>query len=151
MLSRFSWVQLFATPWTVAHQAPLSMGFSRQEYRLGCYALLQGLLPDPGIEPTSLMFPVLASGFFTTPKCLWRICMFQRFQVLPFNTGQVASSHHANGSSTHSQHAGQWAVTGWRLIPHSKCEIQALGFSSPPFPSASLSNPLFVSLYFHRN
>ena len=36
-------------------------------------------------------------------------------------------------------------------VPHSKCKIQAPGFSSPPFPSASLSNSFFVSLYFHRN
>ena len=42
MLS-LSRVQLFATPWTVAHQAPLSMGFSRQEYWVGCHALLQGI------------------------------------------------------------------------------------------------------------
>ena len=40
-LSRFSCVQLFVTPWIVAGQAPLSMGFSRQE-EVGCYALLQG-------------------------------------------------------------------------------------------------------------
>ena len=52
MLNR---VQLSATPWTVARQAPLSMGFSRQEYWVGCHALLQGDLPDPGIETASLM------------------------------------------------------------------------------------------------
>ena len=57
-------VQLFAAPWTVAHQnvAPLPMGFSRQEYRVGSHALLHwsglpfpppGNLPDPGIEPAS--------------------------------------------------------------------------------------------------
>ena len=51
-----------------------------------------GVLPDPGIQPASLMPPVLAGGFFTIPKCLWRITMFQRFQVSPFNTGQVAST-----------------------------------------------------------
>ena len=40
-----SHVQLFVTPWTVAHQAPLSMGFSRHEYWSGCYFLLQGIFP----------------------------------------------------------------------------------------------------------
>ena len=45
--------QLFVTPWTVAHQAPLSIGFSRQEYQSGCHALLQGNLPNPGIKPRS--------------------------------------------------------------------------------------------------
>ena len=54
MLSHFSCVQLFATPWTVAHQAPLSMGFFRQEYWSGLACPPPGDLPDPGIEPTSL-------------------------------------------------------------------------------------------------
>ena len=40
------------TPWTIAHQASLSMGFSRQNTGVGSYSLLQGL-PDPGIEPRS--------------------------------------------------------------------------------------------------
>ena len=56
-------VRLFATPWTVAHQAPLSMGFSRQEYWSGLPFPLAGDLLDPGIEPES---PALAGGFFTT-------------------------------------------------------------------------------------
>ena len=46
-------VQLFATPWTVAYQAPLSMGFSRQEYWSGLPFPSPGDLPDPGIEPRS--------------------------------------------------------------------------------------------------
>ena len=48
MVSRFSHVQLFETPWTVAHQAPLSMGFSRQEYWSGCHFLFQGIFPTQG-------------------------------------------------------------------------------------------------------
>ena len=66
MPSRFSHVRLFVTPWTVARQAPLSMGFFRQEYwgRLPCPP--PGHLPGPGTEP---MFPTssaLAGRFFTT-------------------------------------------------------------------------------------
>ena len=53
----------FATPWTVAHQAPLSMGCSRQEYWSGLPFPSPGDLPDPGIEHAS---PALAGGFFTT-------------------------------------------------------------------------------------
>ena len=49
-------VRLFATLWTVAHQAPLSMGFSRQEYWSGLPFPSPGDLPDPGIEPR---FPAL--------------------------------------------------------------------------------------------
>ena len=61
----FSCVQLFATPWTIAHQIPPSMGFSRQEHWGGLPFPSPGDLPNPGIEPMSLMSPALASGFFT--------------------------------------------------------------------------------------
>ena len=70
MLSRFSCVPLFATLWTVARQAPLSMGFSRQEYWSGLPCLPPGHLPNPGIKPTSLTFPALAGGFFNTSATL---------------------------------------------------------------------------------
>ena len=61
-----SCILLFATSWTVAHQAPLSMEFSRQEYWSGLPFPTPGDLPDPGIKPTSLESPALAGGFFTT-------------------------------------------------------------------------------------
>ena len=64
--SRFSRVWLFVILWTVAHQAPLSMGFSTQEYWSGLPGPPPGDLPDPGIEPTFLMSPALAGFFFTT-------------------------------------------------------------------------------------
>ena len=57
---------VFETPWAVAHQASLSMGFSRQEYWSGLSCLPPGNLPDPGVEPTFLMSPALAGRFFTT-------------------------------------------------------------------------------------
>ena len=53
-------------PWTVACQAPLSMGFSRQEYCSGLPFPSSGDLPNSGMEPTSLTYPALAGGFFTT-------------------------------------------------------------------------------------
>jgi len=63
---------LFVIPWTVTHQAPLSMGFSRQEYWSGLPWPPPGDLPSPGIKPAS---PTLAGGFFTTvppgkPRCV---------------------------------------------------------------------------------
>ena len=58
-----SHVQLFATP---AHQAPLSMEFSRQEWWNGLPFPTPGGLPDPGIEPMSLASIALVGGFFTT-------------------------------------------------------------------------------------
>ena len=54
------------TPWTVAHQAPLSVVFPRQEYWNGLPFPAPGEFPDPGIEPTFLVSPALANGFFTT-------------------------------------------------------------------------------------
>ena len=66
VLSCFSHVQLSAILWTVAHQVPLSMGFFRQEYWNGLPYSPLGDLPDPGIEPGSLMSPALAGRFFIT-------------------------------------------------------------------------------------
>ena len=58
-----SCVQLFATPWTVAHQASLSMEFSRQEYWSGLLFPPPEYLPNPGIETTSPVSPALAGRF----------------------------------------------------------------------------------------
>ena len=57
-------VWLFVTLWTAAHQAPLSMGFPRQEYWSGLSCSPPGDLPDPGIEPTSPLTPGLQVDFF---------------------------------------------------------------------------------------
>ena len=78
----FSVTSNSATPWTVAHQAPLSMGFFRQEYWSGLPCPPPGDLPNPGTEPMSLASPTLVGGFFTTepprkPGCqtaLWKSC-----------------------------------------------------------------------------
>ena len=58
-----SHVWLFATPWTVAHQTPLSMEFSRQEYRSGFPFPSPGNFPDPGIKPGS---PVLQADYLSS-------------------------------------------------------------------------------------
>ena len=63
LLSR---VQLFATLWTVAHQAPLSMGFFRQEYWSGLTFSPLGDLLHPGIEPVSPMSSALQAGYLPT-------------------------------------------------------------------------------------
>ena len=63
VLRRFTRVQLFATLWTAAHQAPLSVGFSRQECWSGLLSPPPGALPDLGFEPMS---PALAGRLFTT-------------------------------------------------------------------------------------
>ena len=63
LLSRFSHVRLFVTPWTVAHKAPLSIGFSRQEYWCELLYPPPGHLPDSGIK-LSLLRSCIAGGFF---------------------------------------------------------------------------------------
>ena len=75
-----SHVQLFAKLRTVAHQVPLSMGFSRQEYWSGLPYLPPGQPPDPGIEPTSPVSLAVAGRFFTTeppskPECYIQECV----------------------------------------------------------------------------
>ena len=77
MLSHFSHVQCFVTLWTIAHQAPLSMGFSRQERCNGLPFPSPGDFPNPEIEPVSLMSPVLAGMFFTT-SAAWEAQMLNR-------------------------------------------------------------------------
>ena len=94
-----SHVQLCATLWTVATQAPLSKGFFRQEYwsELPCFP--PGDLPDPGITPASLMSPALAGEFFTTSviweseshsvrsDCLWLHELYSPWNSPGQNTG----------------------------------------------------------------
>ena len=66
VLSRFSHVRLFVTPWTVARQAPLPVGFPREEYWSGLPCPPPGDLTDPEIEPMSRTSPALASRFCNT-------------------------------------------------------------------------------------
>ena len=70
MLSCFGRVRLFVTLWTVACQALLSMGFSRQEYWSGLLCPRLGDLPSPGNEPAPLVSPSLTGRFFTN-RATW--------------------------------------------------------------------------------
>ena len=79
-MKSLSHVQLFATPWTVTHQAPLSTGFSRQQYWSGLPCPPPGDLPDPGMETASLMSPALAGRFFTT-STTWEAQLY-RYNLL---------------------------------------------------------------------
>ena len=81
ILCRFSHVRLFATLWTVAHQPPLSMGFSRQEYWSGLPCPPPGDLSNPGIKSASLTSPALAGGFFTA-SATWEACSLLQHPAL---------------------------------------------------------------------
>ena len=85
VLSRFSYVWLGATLWTIARQAPLSVGFSRHEYWSGL------LWPPPGIEPMSLVSPALAGGFFTT-GATWEARFIQVVCISQSHTPLLAST-----------------------------------------------------------
>ena len=71
LLSCFSRVRLCATPETAAHQAPPSLRFSRQEHWSGLSFPYPEDLPNPGINPTCLMSPVLGDEFFTS-NATWK-------------------------------------------------------------------------------
>ena len=79
LLNCFTCVQLFATLWAVAHQAPLSMGFSRQEYLIGLPWPSPEDLSDQRMEHPSLMSPTLAGRFFTC-RFFFLVCMKEYIQ-----------------------------------------------------------------------
>ena len=77
LLSHFSCVWLLATPWTITHKAPLSMGFSRQEYWSGLLSLLQGIFPIQALNQQLLgASPALAVRFFTT-STTWEVLFWE--------------------------------------------------------------------------
>ena len=92
VLSCFIHIQLFATLWTVAHWAPLSMGFSRQEYWSGLPYLPPGDLLNSRIEPTSLISAALAGGFFTTSATWEAPCVCVCVCVLLFSLKVMSTS-----------------------------------------------------------
>ena len=90
VLSRFNHVQLFVTLWTVAHQNPLSMEFSRQEYWNGLLCPPLGDLPDPGIEPSSLKSHASAGRFFTT-SAPWEAPMWAFLPLIRFSSSPLVA------------------------------------------------------------
>ena len=88
-------VWLFVTPWTAAHQAPLSMEFPRKKYWSGLLFPSPGDLPDPGIKPVSLASLELAGRFFTTaPLGKPNISISKRFVTVVFKIGYWFSQWH---------------------------------------------------------
>ena len=89
VLSHFSHVQHFVTLWTIACQALLSMGFSRQEFWYWLSFPPPGKLPDQGSEPVSLMCPALANGFFTA-TATWEAQEMQYLGALSKNDRMIS-------------------------------------------------------------
>ena len=116
VLSCLSCVRLCATPWTVTHQAPLSMGSSKQEYWSGLSCSPPGDLPNPRIEPMSLMSPALASGFFTTSTA-WEAQIQKQVQEKNYApTPQPQSSLTSPGTSPMSPQYG--SIEQFPSLPH---------------------------------
>ena len=92
VLGRFGHVRLLVTLWSVACQDPPSFRFSRQEYWSGLPCPPPGDLPDPGIEPTSLMSPALAGRFFTT-RITWKIHYLSEFTQTYVIESMMPSNH----------------------------------------------------------
>ena len=110
-LSCFSHFQLFVTLWTIARQAPLSMGFSRQEYRSGVPCPPPGDIPNPGIQLASLMCPALPGKFFSTAPpgnsliILWGRCYY----CSPF-TGEGTEAQKGKVTCPPSHTASRWTA-----------------------------------------
>ena len=88
VLGYISYVQLFVILWTRARQAPLSMGFSRQEYWSGLPCPPPGNLPNPGIKPESLTSPAWAGAFFTTSATWEALKSICKRETIPGSTLQ---------------------------------------------------------------
>ena len=127
VFSRSSCVQLFATPWMVAHQIPLSMGLFRQEYWRGLPFPSPGDLPDPRTEPVS---PPLASGFFTNAplgKPRWYMSIFIYSYVYMY-------AHSYNYSLYAAYYSPRtYLFYDWKLVPF-YCLHQCCPFSSSHQP-----------------
>ena len=104
--------------WTVAHQAPLSMGFSRQEYSstVGCHALLQGIFLTEGWNPSARTPPALAGGFFTTELVM----------AASFIQTSKAENSAADGHDSLTSHHHESDIPYLRLIIVIKSKSQVL-------------------------
>ena len=115
--SHFSRVWHIVTLWIVARQAPLSKGFSRQEYWSGLPCPPPRNLPDPGIEPKSLKLPALVDRFFTT-HATWKHYEHATYYAISF-----LENHFLSFLQTRKQ--SLTLVQGWDL----NLPLTLLGFS----------------------
>ena len=128
MSQLLSLVWLFVTPWTVAHQAPLFMGFPRQEYWSGLPFLPRGDLPDLGIKPAHFVSPELASRLFTNHWATWEVLSLLSGSNLP--TSRALSSLN-NAKYTHD----------CPPYPHLFSSSSAISLSTSVNISRKFSNP----------
>ena len=138
VVQSLSCVQLFATSWAIACQAPLSMGFPRQEYWSGLLFPSPRYLPNPGMEPIS---PALTDGFFTTEPPGKRSYFRSLYQV----SEVVITNYHKVGGLDH-----QRFVLSQFQRPETKIKclqaLKALGrIHSLLLPTSNGSRPSFIT------
>ena len=134
---RHSVVSDSAAPWTVDHQAPLSMAFSRQEYQSGLPCPPPRDLPHSGVEPTSLKPPALAGEFFTTSSACPRVLNSQHCDY-----GCIAGSGR-NWYMDHRKRGGTLRRAEW---PSEVSRLRLTSLQPPPWPSPSLTTSLGLAL-----
>ena len=110
VLSHFSCVWLFATPWTVAHQAPLSMGFSRQEYWSGLPCSPPGDHPNPGMESKSHYATCVGRRvlYHLGSHCSYRCC--QMGSHIRFSWAGGRKGHPGEGTAPWPAHTCDWTL-----------------------------------------
>ena len=137
LFSHFRCACFCVTWWTVACQAPLSVGFSRQEYWSGLPFPSPGDFPDSRIKPTSLMSPALAGGFFTT-STTWEAYRHIHIYIYIYKTFEcIVALSPLHGKQIEAQRVGAFSkvtqLIGCSWESHQTVWLLSLIFSRPNF------------------
>ena len=137
----------FATPWTAALQALLSVGFPRQAYRSGCHVLLQGIFPTQGAN-LLLLSPTMAGGFFTAAPPGKPLGSRQ----LPPATTNISAKHQSHTESTAAHQRTRLVSRNQGLIPGVSDKAESSQPSGVPpggksVPTAYLDGEQFLKVY----
>ena len=132
-------------PWTIAHQAPLSMGFSRQEYRSGLPIPPQGNVPHPVIEP---VYPILQENCLpaepsSKPMCNTHVCMLSRFCRVRLFVTPWTVAHQAPLSMGKKTGVGCYALLQGIFLTQGfyPCLLHLLHWQTGSLPLALLGKP----------
>ena len=145
VLSVFSRVRLFVAPWTVAHQAPLSIGFSRQEYWSGLPCPFPGDLPNPGTEPECPASPALPVDSLWLSH--WRSPVMAQFSSVHFSCSVASTlcdpmNRSTPGLPVHHQ-LPEFTQTHVHQVSDAIQPSHSLSSPSPPAPNPSQHQSLF--------
>ena len=157
-IQSLSRVRTFVTPWTVACQAPLSVGFSRQEYWSGLPFPSPGDLPNPGMESGS---PALAGGFFAT-VAPGKACVYMRARACVCVCVLVAQPHPTLCRSvdyslpgysvcgiSRQEYCSGFAMPSSRDLPDPGIKLESPVLQADPLPLGPPGSPVCICLYPH--